>query len=562
MSIDIETEKQRLSQGRFLDYIKHDIRPSEMLIVYLNKRTEYEDIGIYCALIPNGQIENSLSHSSWDLMQGQGRPGAIKYHQNDEKRVEYLRFGNDTGVEPLILDRCFNGMRQDYREISEEFRLFHNLYHDRNTDQYIKFDDAGNEHIVAVIEPDCIQVRLKEIKQYLAIREMHLAVFFDRVVYSRTTLTELGLEEGLAVKKSDDLLAYNLSYGDPDGFGGKNAFSLLLGKHLIPPFSKEKSGFWGFSADEPEEYVDFIIDVDEEGDDILHTSNPKILEESIGKNPGSRDYLTSVFFRREVLDKYYKQPGKYTVKDGHLLCGGLWGIRIDNHHDDKVVAWLGDLGRDLPHSEQLHWRSYNIQPCGTISETTYRRAIRGEWVDSDRPDHIFLHSYRTLQETSVKTVGWPILRPLAEGDEHYLKAIRIPSSNEQKDFDDLVLALAKVLIDSLNEKALNTLIPDNERGDIIGSISRLEKAFEVNGVKGYEAHIKFLRDLQNLRSTGSAHLKGSKYLKIAEKRGINNQSLRAVLQGILQKSIKMLLFLDKVVQSDRFQPDKEPVGGA
>ena len=562
MSIDVEKEKQRLSQRHFLDWIKQDIRPSEMLTVYLSKHTKNENIGIYCALIPNDQIENSLGDSSWDLKHGQGMPGAVEHHQDGEKRVEYLRFGNDTGVEPLILDRYFNGMRQDYREISEEFRFLHNLYHDRNANQYIKFDDAGNEHIVAVIEPDYIQVRLKEIKQYLAIREMHLAVFFDCIVHSRSTLTELDLEEGLAVKIIDDLQVYNLSYGDLDEFDGKNAFSHLLGKRLISPFSKEKSGFWGFAADEPEKYVDFIIDVDEDGDDILHTSNPEILEKSIGKNRGSPDYLTPVFFRREVLDKYYKQPGKYTVKDGHLLCGGLWGIRIDNHHDDKVVTWLGDLGRDLPHCEQLHWRSYNIQPCGTISETTYRRSVLGEWAESDRPDHIFSQRYLMLQEDSVRALDWPILRPLDERDKHYLKAIRIPSSDEQKDFDDLVLALTKVLIDSLNEKALNTLIPNDERGGITRSISRLEKAFEVNGVKGYETHIKFLRDLQDLRSAGSAHLKGSKYSKIAEKLGINNQSLRAVFQGILEKSIEVLLFLDRIVQSGCFQPDKEPAGGA
>lgn len=562
MSIDIEMEKQRLSQGQFLDDIKKAIRPSEMLTLYLSKNTEDEDIGIYCALIPNDQIDNSLGDSSWDLMHRQGMPGAIEYHRDGKKRVEYLRFGNDTGVEPFILDRYFNGMRQDYKEINEEFRLFHNLYHDRNTDHYIKFDDAGNEHIVAIIEPDRIQVRLKDIKQFLAIREMHLSVFFDCVVHSGSTLAELGLEEGLAVKKRDDLRVYNLTYGDLDGLGGKHAFSRLLGKYLIPPFSKEKSGLWGFAPDEPEEYVDFIIDVNDEGDNILHTSNPEMLANFFGKNPGSPNYLTPVFFSREVLDKYYKQPSKYTVEDGYLRCGGLWSIRIDNHHDDKVIAWLGDLGRDLPHSEQLHWRSYNIQPCGTISETTFRRAFCAEFADSDRPEHIFLQKYRMLQEESGKNLGWPILLPLDKRDEHYLKAIRVPSSDEQKDFDDLILALAKVLIDSLNEKGLNKLIPKEECGSINGSISRLEKALDTIGIEGYEVHIKFLRNLQNLRSSGSAHRKGSNYLMIAEELGVNNQSLKAVFQGILEKSIETIQFLDMVIQDNYFQSDKGSSGGA
>jgi hypothetical protein len=117
----------------------------------------------------------------------------------------------------------------------------------------------------------------------------------------------------------------------------------LCGKYLIPPFSKKKSGLWGFASDKPEEYVDFIIEVNEGGDDVLHTPNPETLENSFGKNPRSPNYLTPVFFSRDVLDKYYNQPSKYAVEDGYLRCGDLWGIRIDNHHDDKVIAWLGDL---------------------------------------------------------------------------------------------------------------------------------------------------------------------------------------------------------------------------
>ena len=73
---------------------------------------------------------------------------------------------------------------------------------------------------------------------------------------------------------------------------------------------------------------------------------------------------TPVHFRRQVLDKYYQQPGKYAVDDSLLRCGRLWVMAIDNQHDDKVCAWLGDLGRDLPYQERLHWRAHNIPPLG------------------------------------------------------------------------------------------------------------------------------------------------------------------------------------------------------
>ena len=560
MSIDIEIEKQRLSQDQFIEKIKQGIRPSEMLTVYFIKSTKSENIGIYCALIPNDQIASSLSNTSWELAPGEGLPGAVKYQKSGEWNTKYLRFGDDSGVEPLILYRSFNGLKEDHTEISEEFRLFHKLYHDRKTDQYIKFDDAGIEHIVAVVKPDCIQIRLIEIKQFLAIKEMHLAVFFDCKVHSEIRLQKFDIEEGPAVQNSEDLLIYNLSYGDNGGILGMCAFSRLLAKYLITPFPKDKSGFWGFAADEPKKFIDFIIDVDEDGDNVLHTSNPKELASVYDKKTSSPNYLTPVFFRLEVLDKYFGQSSKFSVGDGYLRCGSQWGMEIDNHHDDKVVAFLGDLGQYMPYEDQLHWKSYNIQPCGTISETTFRRSFLVEATDSDRPEHIFSQMYQMLQEDSPEILGWPILLPLDKGDEHYFQAIRIPSDDEQKDFDELVQALAKVLIDSLNEKKLNTLIPKGERVSLKGSISRLEKAFEENGVKDYETHIKFLRDLQDLRSTGSAHRKGSKYRETAEKFDLNNQSLRSVFQGILEKSIEVLHFLDMVVQNGYFQSNKD-LGG-
>ena len=69
-------------------------------------------------------------------------------------------------------------IRIPYDEISEEFRLFHNLYHDnRETDKYIKIDDEGNEHRVDMsLNPNHIQIRLKELRQFLAIKEMYLSI--------------------------------------------------------------------------------------------------------------------------------------------------------------------------------------------------------------------------------------------------------------------------------------------------------------------------------------------------------------------------------------------------
>ncbi len=544
-------ERGRLSQTKLLAWLSRDFPLTDMVTVYWSDRTDEHNYAIYCALIPTKEIERSLSRTSWDLMHGHGLPGAVKFYDEGKERVEYLRYGEHNGVEPLVIDREFHGLRPDYKELSEEFRLFHRLYHDRKQDHYYKIDDSGNEHLVAITEANRIQIRLKDIRQFLAIKEMHLAILFDCRESSAIRLKELNRAEG-GVDSRDGLISWGLYYGDLGGISSHYAFSRLIGKRLIPPLPKERSGFWGFAEEEPKKHVDFVIGTDDRGDEVKYSSDPDRLANHFGANRGAPNYLTPVHFRKQVLDKYFQAPGKYSVEDGYLRCGSLWGLTMDNHHHDRVIAWLGDLGRDLPYEEQLHWKSQNIPPTGGVSETFFRRQILAQFTDSDRPEHVFQQKYQDLAKVCRDCIGWSLLLPPTAEDAHHLQSLRIPSTDEQKDFDELVQALTKILIDSLNEKALNALIPSQALGAIKGSIARLESAFRACGVSEFEPHIAFLRNLQELRSSGTAHRKGSNYRKIAEEFQVDSQNLRAVFSGILSKALNVLDFLISVTRSGAF----------
>lgn len=558
MSFDGEKERERLSQNKFIEWVMRPIRPSEMVTVYLSDHaSDDHDIGIFCCLIPNDNIERSLDDVSWDLSCGDGHPGSVIKHEEGKEIVEYLRYGEYSGIEPLVIYREFYGMRENYLEISEEFRLFHRLFYDQKQNQYIKIQDSGSEYPVIIVKPKQIEIRLQEIQQFLAIKEMHLAVLFDARENSPHSLRDLGLQEGEGQNHRDELSAYMLGYGDLHGLADGRGFSRLLGKRLFRPFPKEKSGLWGFTSQETKKTVDFIVDADEYGDEVTNSSNPDDLSNYFGANPGEPHYLTPVHFKKEVLNKYYQQPNKYSVEDGYLRCGSLWGMQMDNHHSDRVVAWLGDLGRDLPYEEQLHWRSFNVPPSGKVSKTFYKRQILAEFADSDQPEHVFKHQYRELSETSKKELGWPFLLPLGKDDSHFFEAVRIPATDEQKDFDELILGLTKIIVDSLNEKELNRFITASEIGEIKGSIARLEKVLSAKGITGYQENIKFLRDLQSLRSSGTAHRKGTNYRKIAEELGIDSQSLRVVFEGILVKGIDFLKYLIMAIRAGSFSGDNK-----
>lgn len=552
--MNINTEKDRLTQTKMLNWIKRAPQLTEMVTVYLSDDHELHHYGIYCALIPSDQIKQVLSDSSWDLSHGQGMPSSIKYHENGEERVVYLRFGDDDGIEPLVIDREFHGMRDAYMEICEEFRLFHRLYHDRKQDQYFKIDDDGNEHLIAVIEPNRIQIRLKELRQFLSIKEMHLSIQFDCREHSEHSLEELELNENFS-DQFEELRCWSHGYGDLGGLGGHKAFSRIFGKQLIQPLPKSKSGLWGFADEQQKKHIEFIIDTDENGDEIAFTSNPDALANFFGANPDAPNYLTAVHFRKQVLDKYYQQPSKYSVEDSILRCGSLWSMQLDNHHNDKVCAWLGDLGRDLPYEEQLHWRANNIPPQGGVSRTYFKRQLMAQPTDSDRPEHLFKQSYHNLQKSCEEHLGWQLLLPLDADDEHHFQCVRIPSNNEQRDFDELILGLTKILIDSLNEKQLNKLIPTEQQAALKGSITRFEAALTTRGIEDFADHISFLRKLQGLRSSSAAHRKGSNYQKIANDFGIQNQSLRDTFTGILLRSVAFLGYLITTVRSDKISKD-------
>ena len=155
---------------------------------------------------------------------------------------------------------------------------------------------------------------------------------------------------------------------------------------------------------EAREYVEFIIGVDDSGEPTTYTSNPSALANFFGANPNAPNFLTPIHFGKDVLDKYYQKPSKYSVKSGFLHCGHEWGLPMDDNHNDKVCAWLGDLGR-IPYDEQLHWRAHNIPPSGTLSKKFYANQILAEPTDSNRPDHLFTRSYDNLRTVCGEILG-------------------------------------------------------------------------------------------------------------------------------------------------------------
>jgi len=494
----------------------------------------------FSALVLPPSIPTLIKGDGWDFQVDGGHPSTWTHYERGEvtKRV-YCAFGNERGIEPLVIHRNFHGLRGSFFEVAQEFRLYHNLFHDIPHSRYLYFDDDGDESEAVKYDARSVQIRTDLLIRFCAVKQMALAIYIDSFRYSPLTLEQLGVPE----TRHQDLggthsyLVSVIPDTTPLREGRSKTLSRLLGKKYvmpepIPPEREEKQ----------ESYPEFVIKTDATGKPVKHTCDPEKLANYFGKNPGEPHYLTPVFFRAEVLSKYYADPQKYSVEDGYLRCGRLWSIRMDNDHTDYVVVYLGDLGRDLSEKERSYWLSFNIPPDGkNISETNFRRAFLAEFADPKRPDLVFKHEYVRFQEEFQKAHGWNFFRPLHADDAHFFVGLRLPPKDNQSEFDAQLLALTKVIVDSINEeeivKGVTTLAKDDK------GITKLEKLFSARGFSDYGQRIRFLKVLQALRSKSAAHRKGSDYEELVKDLQLADEGHQRVFEALLNSAIDLVAYL-------------------
>ncbi|HEY4526740.1 MAG TPA: hypothetical protein VJK53_02735 [Candidatus Paceibacterota bacterium] len=466
---------------------------------------------------------------------GSDQPSFSFQFKEGKETGTYLKT-SDRGIEPLILSRSFHGMKDGYWEIAEEFRLYFNLYEDRRNNKFIRVDDNGDDEDAVLILDKEIKIKTRLIREFIAAKKMHLVLFFDINRFSDKTIEELGIKEYHDHKKGENFI-YSIGARNWDRMSDETvkAQGFLMGKKFIAGQKDFKPSMFDRGN---KQFADFVIGIDDDGNEKLHTCDEEKLANYFGKNKGSPYYTTPIFFKKDVLTKYYSQPDKYSVEDGYLRCGGLWGLRMDTNHPNSVMVFLGDLGH-LAYTEQLHWRSLNLS-SGKMSHVAFARSFEGQFADPEKSDLFFKYRFETFQRSWEKKFGWPLFRPLSKEDAHHLKTLHLPLTNEQKEFDEQVLSLVKVLIDSLNEGQLSRglVLPKNSKG-----IDKLEAFLKSKNAK-FKGMIEFLRSLQDLRSAGVAHLKGSKYKELKVEFGIGAKDLPEIFDDILMRSIWTLNTLE------------------
>jgi hypothetical protein len=463
----------------------------------------------YSVLAPTALRSQFLGENGWDARIGHGRPGTVTSFGETETTA-YLPFGNDEGWEPLVIVTDAAGTRDSEIIISQEFRLVFELFEDKATGNLIDVVEDGTEVLVVEVSRRKVRVRSSYLARFRALKQLDLWLYTDVISHFPNLSPGGDLKQFDMEWKADDSAGFN-SVGTTFGY----PTALFMAKKFFSPPPIERCNLWEYE-DRSQTYEDFIIGEDEFGRPVTFTCEEDKLANYFGKNPEAPHYLTPVFFRSDVLQKYYNNTELYTVTEGSVSCKARWHLRVDNDHGEYVAVFLGDLGRDIPEAERQYWKGFNIAPRGSMSSTYARRSYLGHWVAAEQPDHQFKHAYSELQAKWRSETGWQMYRDPHDIDQGILNRLHVPLNETQTEFEDQLLILAKLLVDFLNEKAIGKIVgrgPDNERG-----IGKLQRFFILAGYEGGNEDISLLRQIQELRSKVSAHSKGSGYNAfIAEK---------------------------------------------
>lgn len=516
----------------FIAKYTREFDPDDWIDIFRN--TPYlegncDDINVLPAVVSIEQLESALAGTHWTLHNRDMRPTIEIVDPVGHATENYVRFSGEFDSEPLVIVQNYILKIPNTIDILEDFRLFHNLLPNSNHTRYTYIDSIGDEDDAAIIESYSVRVKAKYLLHYLAERNSALLFQFDNRRMSKYTLDKLSIaDDGIEIKNGKCTFSINLIngwWGQPSSSTGSS--SLMIGK--IAMLGKRVGSLSGNY--ETEKYCEFII-----GNDESCLVSCKAGEYSTK----GYDYLTPVAFKRSVLQKYYDDPKRYEVDDG-VVRGPSFALAIDNDLSDMVCVYIGDLGRDLPYKEQLHWKAHNVAKRPGISPTKWERDFMARPSIPAAADLQFKHQYKIVAGKWQKETGWDLYLPLKHLDKYRLSSVHIPIANNQKEFDEQISAIVILVIDSISVDELR-----KKTGDMTtnGSISLFESYLNRLGLQvESEKHISLLRDIQSLRSSGSAHRKGDKYDKAAKNFGLTESNYKQVLNIILNRLIEFLDFL-------------------
>jgi hypothetical protein len=458
---------------------------------------------------PDEMMHWNDPHDSWScgLVYGGDQPPRLEY----DEPLSGISPGAFQGGQQLVFARSFDGRTVDkhYYEIAQSLTHAHNLHWTAERRAWCRFDENGD--VEDVIKWDekagrsgfetatCIAIDREVIEMQMSATGTALVQMFD-VASVGNGFHSWNKGEDSSVEDRE----FNLYFrSHREGANG----SWLRGVQIIKPLLSSE-GFGKYLYDkgrQPKQYASFITQ---------DWKNKRVTEVSCAPNAIASYFesgsplpfqISPVFFKAAVLDKYKADPEKYSLEHRSISCRNAWHLQSYDVNDaGQVHTYICYLG-DLPHSEQLYWRSFNEEPKGPISKRAFTTDFEGEWYKGPDP-------LRDLQAilTDLHTSGvrWFTLRePNLVGQVHY------PLTASVKAWSDTLIVLCKLVVEGLEKKYFEKHAESKgAKGDPNwGSINWVQEAMKAFGTPDeiIDEVTAPLRTVQQLRTKLAAHSGGS-----------------------------------------------------
>jgi hypothetical protein len=210
-----------------------------------------------------------------------------------------------------------------------------------------------------------------------------------------------------------------------------------------------------------EKRFDFCKDVDFKYDPIDYEYIPGLWR------AWDMGYLTPVFFKKDLLVKYYNHPD-YLVEFGSDTYGTVH-MRGENiipfgmNRSQKILMWLGEL-QDLSREEKLYLASNNIESDHDVASEFYQGQIEVEFTDLPKENKI-IEELNKFNKEVFKKYNFKLLH-LDNEAIPILEKIKKPIFYNKEEVGQVVDSLFKLLIERINVKAIKKDLKNIEKQEL------------------------------------------------------------------------------------------------
>lgn len=495
----------------FKDYINlyKNINSEEWVTLFeKNENKNYEnDIFTFCALLDKNILEQDDYMKKFDwgfLTDSFGKATFGKRYFGGNGSLYFNDGETYENFEYLIALRSFEKYGEEV-EINPKLIWYYNLVKINN-----KYINPINDDVIIKVSKYKIQVRREYLKDFLCAYDKVCVIVFD---HRRFFNTEKNVNKFENISEKN--LFITLSVSNDRGFNSKyNSFSSIIGKVIITPFKKPHHPDYKKYAEE-DTFESFIIAYDEEEDEnIEYTCDEHKLANYFGANPQAPHFLTPIYFDIKILDKYKNDPRNYTISDENIMYLSEWNIPFSINEENKVVVWLGDLGR-LPYSEQKYWKVFNQKPRGNIEKNFFDRQVKGIWTDASRIDSKLIPTINRFNSLIYSKFGDVIFLPLSDTDKEIYNTFMIPTNISMPEYQSFLLKLSKIVAESINVKLIKKVMSEKYNSKDGGSVSQLGIFLKYVGIDKEGLICKSIKKAYNSRNKLAGHTaSASEYNKV------------------------------------------------